>query len=102
MEEHPFLRPQMQDVVQYFVDKVLITNQSTDFDSLFIDLVINPWNDTLYVQIPSCRGSSIGKGSSRLPLAQHHNFTYNCNQQLIAIIIADLYHTFLVQLSAAT
>jgi hypothetical protein len=47
MEEHPFLRPQMQDVVQYFVDKVLITNQSTDFDSLFIDLVINPWNDTL-------------------------------------------------------
>jgi hypothetical protein len=47
MEEHAFLRPQTQDVVQYFVDKVLITNQSTDFDSLFTDLVINPWNDTL-------------------------------------------------------
>jgi hypothetical protein len=47
MEEHPFLKPQMQDVAQYFVDKVLITKQSTDFHSLFIDLVINPWNDTL-------------------------------------------------------
>eukprot|EP01018_Ginkgo_biloba_P025981 Gb_36971 [translate_table: standard] len=41
MDELPFRRPQMKDIVQFLVEEVLIANQSTELDALFIDLVMD-------------------------------------------------------------